>query len=561
MSEDSSLKRTRASGEVLEYLLKEFEVNQNPSTDLRKEISEHTGMSEKAVRIWFQNRRAKLRKLDRLGKNPKSPSSGPTSNFPINSENRSYASSRSNLYTNIHAAASNPTSETHSSPLNVYSLIDCSSLSVGSWQRVKTGNNDPELIRSSVNLAPFCVKRFMSDVDLLVVLSRKNNEINYFFSATTPESRILFRVFYPVSAVLSSSLMDNSINKDEIELRINLEHKPQFSVYFYNGIHADLNQWSICEDFSEGQQVSNAFYSAGGDKIPHVLVGTKPSLEVLQIFLMENSQETHPNSTFLSIPSAPLGGSGPKPGQIHESQTPTNSDTPYGHSENRSASNTKDFLDLTEDHRAKNDFQIKHDIQSWSGSTPGDLAYELKPEFENHEPKMDTRIAAQNNNRFDRLAPDSLDHESFQEGHRKPDGTYSELFTETPDFFSSAATPNNMLPSHNAHQDNLIHTPSSNIHSYTALDGGLDKGPERRDANGVNDTVRRIYETLYPVSMAVDNTHFEGSGNNHYGFDIDMTGDYQHNADSPALSNAAATPNAIGSTNHVDTFIDYNGNA
>lgn len=45
MAEESSNKRTRASGEVLEYLLREFDKNQNPTPDQRKEISERTNMS------------------------------------------------------------------------------------------------------------------------------------------------------------------------------------------------------------------------------------------------------------------------------------------------------------------------------------------------------------------------------------------------------------------------------------------------------------------------------------------------------------------------------------
>lgn len=559
------MKRTRASGEVLEYLLLEFEVNQNPLPDQRKEISDRTGMSEKAVRIWFQNRRAKLRKLDRMSKGSNKPSSG-TNSLSASMQAQdvpSYASSRSSLLTNIHTSA-NQVLEAHQNPLHMYNLVDCSSLSVGSWQRVKTGENNAALVQSVENLAPFCVKQFMADVDLLVVLSRKNNEINYFFSAPTNDSKILFRVFYPVSSVLSCSLLDNNISKENNELRISLSHKPQFSVYFYNGVNAELNQWSICEDFSEGQQVSSAFYSPGGDKIPHVLVGVKHSLEILQMFLMENAQASHPHVPFLSILPAPVSAGGHKSLHLHETHTPSqNSDIGYGHPDSRISSNAKEYIDLPGGSEAKSDFQIKHEIQNWNGSTPGDLNYDMKPEFEGSlSTKPGSRQLGPGPNRFDRAQSEGIEHENFAEGQRKQEGAYNELFSETPDFFSAVQTPNNnLIASHNTHQENLIHSPSTNVHSFPASDGGLKKGPEGRATNSAPSSSRRMYGNSYSEysePMNVENTNYEETGQNHYGFDINMADNYQ---DSPATSNAAATPNTVASTSHVDTFIDYNGNA
>lgn len=55
-------KRTRAKGEALDVLKRKFEINPTPSLVERKKISDLIGMPEKNVRIWFQNRRAKLRK-------------------------------------------------------------------------------------------------------------------------------------------------------------------------------------------------------------------------------------------------------------------------------------------------------------------------------------------------------------------------------------------------------------------------------------------------------------------------------------------------------------------
>ncbi|KAK6456919.1 uncharacterized protein RJT20DRAFT_134218 [Scheffersomyces xylosifermentans] len=290
----STSKRTRASGEALDYLLQEFEHNHNPTTEQRKEISERTGMAEKAVRIWFQNRRAKLRKFERMNR--------------LTNGTSSIHSSRSNSFSNI--SPIHPNHLQQAIPIEVnekYCFIDCSSLSVGSWQRIKSGFHDERSLKNNlVNLSPFTLNSVMNNVDLLVILSKKNFEINYFFSAVSNNSKILFRIFYPISSIVTCSLLDNNINKENNELRVSLSHQPKFSVFFFNGVNSQSNQWSICDDFSEGQQVSQAYVSEGGTSIPHVLVGVKNSLQYLNSFILENIQ-LYANGTAngISLPQPP----------------------------------------------------------------------------------------------------------------------------------------------------------------------------------------------------------------------------------------------------------------
>lgn len=287
-SEDSAPKRTRASGEVLDYLLHEFENNHNPSPEQRKEISDKTNMTEKAVRIWFQNRRAKLRKFERMWKSsdsqegPKGPSSY--------SSGRTYSGNSREL-----SSPDVPDRSTIPIELNEkYSFIDCSSLSVGSWQRVRSGYHDEKLLKENlVNLSPFALNAVMENVDLLVLLSKKDAEVNYFFSAISNNSKILFRIFYPVSSIVTCSLLDNNISKRDNELRVSLSFQPKFSVYFFNEITTVDNQWSVCDDFSEDQQVSSAFCSEGGSAIPHVLVGCRDSLHFLNNYVLENNTILH----------------------------------------------------------------------------------------------------------------------------------------------------------------------------------------------------------------------------------------------------------------------------
>jgi regulatory protein PHO2 len=332
--DESSTKRTRASGEVLDYLLSEFERNHNPSPEQRKEMSERTGMNEKAVRIWFQNRRAKVRKFEKISKSSSSSRS--------NSLNTGLTNPNLN-FTNL-----NSLNKANSDiPIDInefYGFIDCSSLSVGSWQRIKSGHHDSHSLQNNlIKLSPFSLNSVMNKVDLLVILSKKNAEINYFFSAIANNSKILFRIFYPMSSILTCSLLDNNITKGNSELRLSLSHSPKFSVYFFNGVHANSNQWSICEDFSEGQQVSQAYMTETGTCTPHVLVGVKNSLQYLNAYISENNQILQHQQQNLTPPDSDLG----VPKYNHQSQ-----------------------IDLSDNHRPAGSFQFTTDqVGMWENNS------------------------------------------------------------------------------------------------------------------------------------------------------------------------------------------------
>nr|XP_013180850.1 unnamed protein product [Papilio xuthus] len=61
--------RKRTSKKQLEVLEKTFEMSIRPDAKLRKKLGEQLGMTPRAVQIWFQNRRAKVKKI--TGKLPK----------------------------------------------------------------------------------------------------------------------------------------------------------------------------------------------------------------------------------------------------------------------------------------------------------------------------------------------------------------------------------------------------------------------------------------------------------------------------------------------------------
>ncbi|KAG2217615.1 hypothetical protein INT45_004170 [Circinella minor] len=58
-------KRTRATAEQLAVLEDTFAVNVSPNSKLRKQLAERLQMSERSIQIWFQNRRAKVKHMQK----------------------------------------------------------------------------------------------------------------------------------------------------------------------------------------------------------------------------------------------------------------------------------------------------------------------------------------------------------------------------------------------------------------------------------------------------------------------------------------------------------------
>lgn len=277
-------KRTRATGEALNILKREFDENPNPNAQNRKRISELTGLPEKNVRIWFQNRRAKHRKTDRHNSRPSAVDMGGFGNL-------------------------SPAVDFDRIPLEAnssYSFVDVSSLTVGSWKRLKSGNLKADglhVVQDLSNLSPISINEMMANAtDLMVLISKKNLEINYFFSAIAKNTKILFRIFFPISSVVDCSLSvetdsiprdtedqddSDSYSKNRMcELKLNVSKPPKFAVYFSDVLDQfSSNQWSICEDFSEGRQVSDAF--VGGSNIPHILTGLEDSLKLMNSLILD----------------------------------------------------------------------------------------------------------------------------------------------------------------------------------------------------------------------------------------------------------------------------------
>lgn len=355
----SQQKRSRASGEMLDYLMSEFAKHPNPSAQTRKEISVKTGMPERSVRIWFQNRRAKARKMVKLNqKDPQnsqliqhmgqnlnsnlgtetqnissrssfsniSPLDGPRNypdnpgSNPINSYDHHNNSEKNNDYNNQQQDMTSALNKMNNLPLEIkgkYYLIECKGLSVGTWQRIRAGYVKTDSLDRLNNLSPKVISEIMKSTDLIVILSKKDQELNYFFSGSFNNERVLFRIFYPVMSILKCSLLNqtqqminNSNNRNKnnnqennnlqqqfepngSELHLELGASPQFAVHLFSANSANSNQWSICEDFSEGQQVANAFMGPGGTGQPHILnddIGRLTYLNTLIAAMKKNTK-------------------------------------------------------------------------------------------------------------------------------------------------------------------------------------------------------------------------------------------------------------------------------
>lgn len=400
-------KRTRAKGEALNVLKTQFNVNPNPTLQDRNRISELTGMPEKNVRIWFQNRRAKVRKKDKNGHNNdnkennnhnsnsatnsanQTPNMVPTATAtvatPSNYNNNNMKTNGSivgngmhvlhqphqlqqpqtngyiynNNANNINNATGNNNSTTNRGgntsttsvasaepgtppyfdkiPLNLnnnYYFIDVFSITVGSWNRMKSGALNASslpIIKDFPNLSPISMNQLMANAtDLMVVISKKNFEINYFFSAMANNTKILFRIFYRINTIASCSLSfdktDEEINDNKPtdplnklgELKLKVNKPPKFAVFFLNQPDTPANnQWCLCDDFSEGKQVNDAF--VGGSNIPHTLKGLQGSLKVMNSLILDyiSTSDTVANPP---LPLPPTMSSEMMQPQLHPAQ-------------------------------------------------------------------------------------------------------------------------------------------------------------------------------------------------------------------------------------------------
>ncbi|KAG0440426.1 Homeobox protein HD-10 [Dictyocoela muelleri] len=98
--------RKRTSKLQLKVLEKTFETTVKPDANLRKALGEQLGMTPRAVQVWFQNRRAKVKKMCRGGTKTRSLknvnfSDIPGTKFPNAQENSLFNVNEHNICNNL----------------------------------------------------------------------------------------------------------------------------------------------------------------------------------------------------------------------------------------------------------------------------------------------------------------------------------------------------------------------------------------------------------------------------------------------------------------------------
>ncbi|KAI7822871.1 Homeodomain-like protein, partial [Gamsiella multidivaricata] len=58
-------RRRRLTTEESEYLLRQFGNNERPTAQEREVFARHLSLDKKTIQVWFQNRRAKLKREER----------------------------------------------------------------------------------------------------------------------------------------------------------------------------------------------------------------------------------------------------------------------------------------------------------------------------------------------------------------------------------------------------------------------------------------------------------------------------------------------------------------
>lgn len=260
-------KRQRATPQQLNILKSEFDINQTPNAKTREEIGRRIDMTERSVQIWFQNKRAKNKLLAK-----KHGSGFPTNvqfsmgapyygnpgmmahlantlhphsigaNFPPTFVGNNMANfgnfnplfqgqmggvSGVPILTKPGGAIDNH--PTFSSPNIAGSEfpLSCASLTIGSWRRIITPENNSNDLRVTFSMA------------------------DSFFTYTMFANSTGFRMRFSLKSVKSLEFTPHADNPNIGDVNITLFHPPAFAIQT-----AKLPAWIQCEDFSEMKQAS-----------------------------------------------------------------------------------------------------------------------------------------------------------------------------------------------------------------------------------------------------------------------------------------------------------------
>lgn len=284
-------KRQRATPKQLSVLRNEFMVNSTPNARTREEIGRKIDMTERSVQIWFQNKRAKTKQFARRNtcgypgniayinavrenvyfSNPSliSPMASPHFHNGMN-----YTTATSSTGRYMSPYFSNANGGAGLSQLNIQSPNEipfhCSSLTIGSWQRVVL----PGSISNSLN----------------ITFSLMDSSFSYTMFASSTGFRIKFSL---------NDIKNIHYNKlqDSLQIAV-LQVQVSKSPSFYIQTPEMGGHWIPCDDFSEMKQASQVHL--------HQLSG--PSMSLLQQISLIAAID-HTKVTGINIPPSTSTGS------------------------------------------------------------------------------------------------------------------------------------------------------------------------------------------------------------------------------------------------------------
>ncbi|KAJ3071069.1 hypothetical protein HK102_006524 [Quaeritorhiza haematococci] len=310
-------KRARATPEQLAILEETFAVNPSPTGPLRKELAAKCNMTERSVQIWFQNRRARVRLMQRRHEqqnlllqrqaayllaqqqyqarmmggydvagmgNPMMASGVPAVDFTWGQNKMLQQAQTSPMMTPgtmspAITPSMSPAPPAEADPLDALALpFSCNSLRIGTWRRVPNPSEAVEDLLCTVNVA---TRTFRWQIE---------------------DGGSGFRIEFPFSAVTSAKL--EPLDGLSSQLILDLAECPVFFMEVAtpnpDGITA-TRSWTACRDFTEGMQASTV--------LRHILRGPKINLEAELLSVMQADAGFCRVASIVSNLSAAPGGS------------------------------------------------------------------------------------------------------------------------------------------------------------------------------------------------------------------------------------------------------------
>ncbi|KAI9294650.1 homeobox-domain-containing protein, partial [Neoconidiobolus thromboides FSU 785] len=198
-------KRTRANADQLSILEEAFSHNSSPNSRAREILAEKVNMSERSVQIWFQNRRAKVKLMQKPTIQPRSLSLGSISSPFLGSVNK------------------------QNDPNSIMGEIRCDVLSIGSWRRRTVQKGDLQCI---YNLSQRVLTWHIAD------------------------GGMKFKMEIPFSAIVSITIKPIDDGYNQANAIFDTNQVPSF--FMEANVQGQL-MWAPCNDFTENMQATRFF--------------------------------------------------------------------------------------------------------------------------------------------------------------------------------------------------------------------------------------------------------------------------------------------------------------